>query len=77
MQNLIHSSDITEYAACKARSLVQEKGILVLPDNKKGKHLKIKLIWLKHSMKTMNFLNKCLENKIMLMFPSVPTNKSN
>ena len=65
MQNLIHSSDITEYAACKAGSLVQEKGILVLPDNKKGKHLKIKLIWLKYSMKMLNFLNKWLENKIM------------
>ena len=30
--------NVTEYAACKARSLVQEKGILALPD-KKGKKL--------------------------------------
>ena len=36
----------TECAAHKARSLVQEKGILALP-YKKGKKLKIQLIWLR------------------------------
>ena len=51
----------TEYAPRKAGSLVQEKGILALPD-KKGKKLKIQLIWLKYSMKVMNFLNKWLES---------------
>ena len=29
--------NVTEYAACKARSFVQEKGILALPDQKKKK----------------------------------------
>ena len=31
--------NVTQYAACKARSLVQEKGILALPDKKEGKKL--------------------------------------
>ena len=31
--------NVTEYAACKARSLVQEKGILALPDKKIEKKL--------------------------------------
>ena len=65
---------VKEYAARKARSLVQEKGILTLPDKKRKKtYLKIQVIWLKHSMKTMNFLDKCLEKKIMLVFPTIPT----
>ena len=70
--------NVTEYTAHKARNLVQEKGILSLPDKKREKtNLKIQLIWLQHSMKTMNFLNKCLEKKIMLVFPTIPTNKNN
>ena len=56
--------NVTEYAACKARSLVQEKGILALPDKKMEKtYLKLQLIWFKHSMKLMNFPNKCLGKK--------------
>ena len=43
--------NVTEYAAHKAGSLVQEKGILALPDKKREKtYLKIQLIWLKNSM---------------------------
>ena len=70
--------NVTEYAACKVKSLVQKKGILPLPDKKKREqnYLKIQLIWLKHSMKMMNFLNKCLEKKIMLVFPAIPPNKN-
>ena len=56
--------NVTEYPACKARSLVQEKGILALPDKKMEKtYLKLQLIWFKHSMKLMNFPNKCLGKK--------------
>ena len=52
--------NVTEYAARKARSLLQEKGILALPDKKREKtYLKIQLIWLKNYMKMMNFLDKC------------------
>ena len=70
--------NVPEYAARKARSLFQEKGILALPDKKREKtYLKIQLIWLKHSMKTMNFLNKCLEKKIKLVVPAIPTTKKN
>ena len=66
-----------EYAACKVRSLVQEKGIVALLNKKREKtYLKVQLIWLKHSMKMMNFLEKCLEKKIMLVFPTIPTNKN-
>ena len=70
--------NVTEYAARKARSFVQEKGIFALPDQKKKEkmHLKIQLIWLKQSMKTMNFLDKCLEKKIMLVFPEIHRNKN-
>ena len=69
--------NVTEYAAHKARSLVQGKGILALPDKKRENiYLKIQLIWLKHSMKTINFLGKCLEKK-MLVFLAIPTNKNN
>ena len=39
--------NVTEHAAFKARSLVQEKGILALTDKKEGKScLKMQLIWL-------------------------------
>ena len=69
--------NVTEYAARKARNIVQKKGILTLPDKKRRKtYLKIKLIWLKHSMKMMNFLDKCLEKKIVVVFPAIPTNKN-
>ena len=68
----------TEYAARKVRSLVSEKDILALPDKKREKtYLKIQLIWLKDSMKTMNFLDKCLEEKIMLVFPAIHTKTIN
>ena len=67
--------NVTKYAARKARSLVQEKGILALPGQKRKKtYVTLQLIWLKHSM-NMNFLDKCLEKKIMLVFPAIPTNK--
>ena len=67
-----------EYAAHKARNLIQEKGILALGDKKRGKKidLKVQFIWLKHSMKMVNFLNKFLEKKIMLVLPAIPTNKN-
>ena len=70
--------NVTEYAACKARSLVQEKGILALPDKKKWKNL---------SQDTINLVKAFYEGdefswqmpgkKIMLLFPAVPTNKNN
>ena len=69
--------NVTEYAARKARSLLQEKGILALPDKKREKtYLKIQLIWLKHYMKMMNFLDKCAGKKIMLVFSAILTNKN-
>ena len=62
IKNVVNFCNVTEYTACKALSLVQKKGVLVFPDKKRGKtFLKIQLIWLKHFIKTMNFLNKCLE----------------
>ena len=65
------------YAAHKARSLVQEKGIFALHDKGREKtYLKIQLIWLKYSMKMIIFLDKYLEKKIMLVFPAIPTNKN-
>ena len=69
--------NVTEFAARKARGHVQEEGILALPDKKREKtYLKIQLIWLKHSMKMMTFIDKCQEKKIMLVFPPIPTNKN-
>ena len=60
----------------------QEKGTLALPDKKKTEktYLNLQLIWLKHSMKTMNFLDKCLKKKkkkgfLMLLFVAIPTKK--
>ena len=38
IKKVAHFFNVIEYAACKARSLVQEKRILVLPD-KKGKNI--------------------------------------
>ena len=68
--------NVTKYAARKARSLVQEKGIFALPGQKgKKTYVTLQLIWLKHSM-NMNFLDKCLEKKIMLVFPAIPKNKN-
>ena len=54
-----------EYAACKARSLVQEKS----QDT-------INLVKAFYDMKTMDFLDKSLEKKIMLVFPTIHTSKN-
>ena len=69
--------NVTEYAAFKARSLVQEKGIFALTDKKEGKtYLEMQLIWLQHSMKTMNFFNKCLEKRSCYCFLQYPQTKT-
>ena len=65
--------------ARKTRSLIQEKGILALPKKKKKKSQNtINLI--KAFCEDNQFseqLNKCLEKKILLVFPAIPTNKNN
>ena len=68
--------DVTEYAAHKARSLVQEKGILALPD-KKGKNLSQDAINLVKAFYEDNkFSQQMPAKKIMLVFPAIPTNKN-
>ena len=63
----------------KLEVLFREKGSwLYVTKRGWGKiDLKVQFIWLKHSMKMVNFLDKCLEKKIMLVLPAIPTKTVN
>ena len=56
--SLLWGFHISQCATSKAEYLAQEIGVLTLGDKKED------TIWLKHSMKAMNFLHKCLEKYV-------------
>ena len=65
IKKLANFFNVTEYAARKTKSLVQEKGSwLYLTKKGKKTYLTIYLIWLKYSMNMMKFLDRCLEKRL-------------